>query len=101
MGDEFRVRLLAQEVVARAAVQVRLGERDDRVAQDEEVRPAAGALDRVGGVAPAVVEVRAGSGREVAARGETHDADALGVYVPFLGAGTDGAEGALSILQGR
>src|SRR5262249_39791321 len=47
----------------------------------------------------AVVEMRPGRRREMPAGGEAPDADALRVEVPFFGAGADGADRALDILE--
>jgi hypothetical protein len=70
--------MVAQEIVQRALMRVRRGEGDHRVGQDHEIRPRAGAIERVGGVRIARVEVRAGGGGQVTAGGESPDADAVG-----------------------
>src|SRR5262249_20993645 len=83
--DQLLARAGADEVAARPDVRRRVAEGDDRVGEDREVRPATGALDRVGGVGLAGVEVRRRGRGEVAAGGEAPDADALRIDVVFPG----------------
>ena len=51
---------LAEQVVLRAAMRIRLAECDDRIAKDHEIGPATHLLNRVGGIGIAWVEVCAG-----------------------------------------
>ena len=57
-------------------------------------------VDGVGSVGFAGVGLHGGEGSEFATGGETHDADAVGVDVPFGGAGANDAEGAAGVGHG-
>ena len=83
----------------RSAVNVRRGERDHRVDQHQEIRPAAGAIDRVGGVRVHAVEMRARRGRQMSAGREAHDADAVRQHAIFAGLLAHDADGALRVVE--
>ena len=57
-------------------------------------------VDRVFGLRVAAIEVRRGHGRQVTARGEPHDPDALWITAPLLCAGTRHPDGALGVEKG-
>ena len=76
--DELRIGVLAEQVPHRPGMGDRRVERDHRVAEDQEVGPAAGAVDGIGGVGLAGVEMRAGGRGEVSAGREAHHADPVG-----------------------
>ena len=83
--DQFRRGVLAEQIFLRTVMRERFAERDDRVAEDHEVGPAAYAVDRVGGVRVALVEVRAGGRGQMPAGRKAHDADFLRIDLPLLG----------------
>src|SRR5580765_6841835 len=72
---------------------------DHGVAKDANIGAAALAIDRIGGVRFAGVEMGYRGRREMSAGGGTHDADAFGIDLPFSGAGTHRTDGALGIFQ--
>ncbi len=74
-------------------------ERDDRVGQDQEVGTAADALDGIGGVGLAGVEVGAGGRRQVSAGREAHHADAIGGNAELRRAGAHEANRALRVAE--
>ena len=74
-------------------------ERDDRIAEHQEVRPAADAIDGIGRVGLAGVEVRAGRRREVAAGRKAHHADAIGRDAELLRAGAHEPDRALRVAE--
>jgi HAMP domain-containing protein len=77
--DQRGVRLLAEQVEARAGMRIRRLQRDHRVTEHQEVRPAARALHRVIGMGIAEVEVRARGADQVSAGGEPPQADAVNI----------------------
>src|SRR5262249_42178340 len=71
--------------------------------QDLEIGPGALALNRVRGIGLALVVLFALGGDvrdQLPARGETHDAHALGIDVPLLGLAAHHPNGALGVLDG-
>ena len=74
-------------------------ERDDGVGENQKVRPAAGAIDRIGRVGLSRIEVRPGRRRQVSARRETHDADAVGRHAELLRAGAHEADRPLRVAE--
>ncbi len=89
----------AQKVVARAGVAVLGGDRDDGIHEDHPVGPRADAFDRVGVVGLAGVVVRAGGRGEVPAGREAQDGDLVRVEAPLRGAGADGSDRAIGVLE--
>jgi hypothetical protein len=98
--EEFRVGFISEEVAPRAAVGEGGFEGDDGVTEDGEVGAATLPFHGVWAVGFAFVEVGGECGGEVPARGEAPDADAFGIEAEILGAGADGAEGPLGVLEG-
>lgn len=88
----------AEEVLAGAGV-AEFAERDDRVTKDAEVGAGAFALDRVGGIGRAGIEVGEQGGGEVAAGGGADDADTGGVATLATGGGAEDAQGAGGVVQ--
>ena len=70
---------------------------EPRIAEDEVVGPAGGAVDGVFGVGVAGDELGSGKRGQVPAGGETDDDDAIGVDVVVGGAGADGLDGAAGV----
>ena len=97
--DQFRIRLLAEQVAHRAGMRDAGLEGDHRIAEDQEVGPAAGAVDRVGCRRRCRVETRAGGRREVSAGREAHQADPIGVDAEFLRAAAHQPHGALRVAE--
>src|SRR5439155_10487602 len=94
---EFGISVLAQEVFFRTLVGPGRHEGDDGISENSEVRTAVGAVDGVGCVGFAGIEVGGDGGGEVAAGGEAHDPDVVRSDAPFGGANTQGANGALCV----
>ena len=69
--------------------------------EDGEIGAATDFVSVVHGVVSALVEIRAGSGGEMASGGESEHTDALGVDLPFASVVADEADGALGVLEGR
>ena len=98
--DELGIGGVAQQISTAAFVNVGfLGKGDDGVGENGEIGAGADTFDDIvaGGVAG--IEVGGGGGGEVAAGAEAHDADFGGVHFEFGGAGADGAEGALDVVD--
>ena len=74
-------------------------ERDYRVAEDQEIRPAAYPFDRVAGGRIARVKMRSRARCQVAARGEAHDADAAGIDAIVRRFGANRADGPLRVAK--
>ena len=92
---------VAEQVPARPLMRIRLGQRDDGIAENQEIRPRIPAIDLVAldeaGVG--IVEERARGGREVSARREAHDADAARVELQRRRERTHVADRALRVHQ--
>src|SRR5581483_8677431 len=58
-------------------------ERDDRVGENHEVRPRAGPIVRIAGIRIAAIIMCSHGGSEMAARGESPDADAIRIDSVF------------------
>ena len=97
--DQFRIRVLAEQVADRPGMGHAGFEGDHRIAEDEEVGPAAGAIDRVGRRGVAGVESCAGGCREVSSGREAHQPDAGGVDAVLLRPRADQPQSALRIAE--
>ena len=72
---------------------------DHGVGQNKKVGARTGALNRVGGSGVAGVEVRSGGGGKVTSGREAHDPDPVRRNSELGGAGADGSDGPLRILE--
>ena len=91
IGDEQEGRRRVRRQLVRDAV-------GTRVDHDEEIRARTDAIDGIGRVGIRRYRVESNHRDHLAAGGETHDADAIGVDPPFGGAAAHQAQGPLSIL---
>lgn len=94
--DEFGLRIRTKEFVPGAGVRV-FAHRDDRIDEPCEIGPATESLDGIGRLGVTVIEVRGGSRSNVAAGGETENADTFWVNLPRSGVGTGEADGSLGV----
>ena len=97
--DQLGIGIRSQQIVARAAVCMRICESNHRVSEHGEIRAAGNAVDGIGCFGVTGIEMSGGGGSEVAAGGESHDADAVGQHAIGGGFGAHGADGALRVAQ--
>lgn len=76
-----------------------VGKGDNRIGEDGKIGTGTNALNGVGVRSDAGVKAGGGGGGKVAAGAEAHDADFIGIDMEFGGAGANGAERALRIVQ--
>src|SRR5580765_4661521 len=91
--------MFAEQVFARELVCVIGGERNDRVGEDSEVGAAADAVDGIGGLRIAGIEMSLGGGSQVASGRKTENADTMGRHGEFFCAGADEAYGSLGVAE--
>ena len=97
----LRGRLLAEQIVARIGVRVRVAHRDHRIEQGDEIRPGADGVERRPCPALLRVEHRRRRGGQVASRRSAEHADAVGPHTELCGPRSDDSDRAQHILQRR
>src|SRR5690242_17673432 len=84
--EQFRIGIIAEQILARAAVSIWSLQCDHRVSKDQEIRPAAHATNGIGSAAVSVIEMRACRRCKMTTGRKAHHPDAISCYAEFASA---------------